>query len=258
MSETQMLRSKGLVERNGGSADMDGSAFMERDKPGAMELRGGRLNAVRRALRTALALTLVVGTVLLGGATSVAQTKSGGRMPEAHYTGKGPVACTRCHASEKMTVIAETAHGDAKNSHSPYATQGCESCHGPGSLHVSKARGGEGFPLLLRFGRRGDPVERQVNACLACHAETTGHRPGVGWVGSMHDNGHMTCSTCHVVHSKENLRLDVSKQKRVCMLCHSEQVATHDDFAGSGILFDQLSCSTCHDVHQLSVRASGQ
>jgi DmsE family decaheme c-type cytochrome len=212
--------------------------------------------AVRCAVLSALALALVIGRVLLGGATSGALAQSGGRMPEAHYTGKGPVVCTRCHASAKMTVIAETAHGDVKNPQSPFATQGCESCHGPGSLHISKARGGAGFPPLLSFGHRGDPVQRQLDICLDCHAETTGHRPGVGWTGSLHDNGHMTCSTCHLVHSKEDLRLDAAKQKRVCLLCHGDQVAKHDDFANSGILFGRLTCSTCHDVHQLTARAS--
>jgi len=70
-------------------------------------------------------------------------------QPEAQFTAEGAERCLNCHAGERMTIMAETAHGNSQDPHTPFAKQGCESCHGPGSLHVSRARGGRGFPAMI-------------------------------------------------------------------------------------------------------------
>ena len=82
------------------------------------------------------------------------------RVPTAHYTDAGSEGCLRCHGGDNMLVVMESAHGDQSNPHAPFAEDqaGREACHGPGSLHVSRSRGGAGFPPLARFGRGEQPT----------------------------------------------------------------------------------------------------
>jgi len=169
----------------------------------------------------------------------------------AQFTAGGTESCMRCHAGENMAIVGETPHGDKDNPDSPFAQQGCESCHGPGSLHVSRARGGAGFPALLRFGDRKTRPE-QNQACLDCHAQDMGDTPGMEWQGSLHDTPRMTCVGCHTLHSAENDMLDKQTQTQTCSRCHEEQISAHKDFQSKGIVFDRLMCSDCHDVHQLT------
>ena len=201
-------------------------------------------------LRTLIAATLLALTGLVAGAANAGE----GRVPTAQYTDTGTDGCLTCHAGDNMTVMAETPHGDPDDPHTPYAQQGCESCHGPGSLHVSRSRGGAGFPALLRFRRDGDPVPDQLAACLNCHGEDMGETAGMAWTGSLHDTGRITCSTCHEMHVAENLLASRDQQIENCGMCHGKQIEEHNRFESRGIAFDRLDCAACHDVHQLMRR----
>ena len=219
-----------------------------------------RHSATKRGLRrsvwaVALGMATIASWLLLDN-TRVANAGDRSRVPEARYTGKGVEACINCHAGDTILVMAETAHGNRDDPHAPYSKDGCESCHGPGSLHISRARGGAGFPPLLSFGRRGDPVTKQLAACLGCHAEPMAERQGMAWAGSIHDTGRMTCSSCHRMHTTDDPMTDSAQQSTNCTMCHEEQITNHNRFEGKGIVFDTLSCATCHDVHQLVSKGS--
>jgi len=169
---------------------------------------------------------------------------------EAKYTEEGTERCQFCHGGETMTMMAETAHGNLSNPDSPYAQKGCESCHGPGSLHVSRARGGRGFPALIRFGSE-QAIQQQTAACIDCHANDMGESEGMEWVNSAHDTDGMTCVSCHRMHVAGNPLADQESQRESCAHCHEKQIATHRRFESAGIVFDKLTCYDCHDVHQL-------
>ncbi len=170
--------------------------------------------------------------------------------PAAQFTAAGEKRCLRCHAAERMTVMAKTVHGNPKNPHTPYAKHGCESCHGPGSLHVSRARGGRGFPALIRFGEEGS-AKRQTEACISCHAKDMGKLEGMQWIGSVHAAENMTCVNCHQSHIVGNPLRQQKKELEVCTRCHKKQIINHNRFEKAGIVFDNLACFDCHDVHQL-------
>ena len=170
--------------------------------------------------------------------------------PQAQYTTEGTEGCVRCHGAERITSMEKTAHGDKENPQTPYAKHGCESCHGPGSLHVSRARGGRGFPLLIAF-REGEPVHRQTEACIGCHGKDADKQKGMEWSGSVHDNVDMTCVSCHQLHIEGDPLKEQKAQREVCAECHSEQITDHPRFEQAGIVFDKLTCYECHDVHQL-------
>ena len=211
----------------------------------------GYSTSEQRVGKSANTAVLVVGTLLLGVLFTGAQAQSLRIMPEAKYTAGGPEACLKCHGGPTMTIMAETPHGDADDPHTPYAKQGCESCHGPGSFHVSSARGGVGFPPLNDFKHVGWPAEGQFDTCLGCHTKTSGARRSIGWVGSVHDVSGMTCSSCHDVHAAENPLADVTHQQNVCGSCHGLQNSKHEGFYRNGIRLDKLKCSTCHKPHDL-------
>lgn len=202
--------------------------------------------------RIACVPALLVG-LMLASLIPMVTTAQGNRAtgrPEAQYTAEGTERCLSCHAGERMAIMAETAHGNAENPHSPYAQQGCESCHGPGSLHVSRARGGRGFPAMITFGE-SDTVQRQTAACIGCHADDMGDLKGMEWTGSAHDADSMTCISCHEVHIVDNPLKEQKHQRESCGACHDKQIASHPRFEDKGIVFDELSCYDCHDVHQL-------
>ena len=198
-------------------------------------------------------LLLVCTGVLLSGYTFAEQAS---RVPTAHYTDAGTEGCLRCHGADSMLVVMESAHGNQSNPHAPFSEgqAGCEACHGPGSLHVSRSRGGAGFPALTQFGRGGDPVPEQLALCLGCHGEDMGEHPGMAFQGSLHDTGRMTCSTCHQVHAADNVLVSRDAQIENCATCHASQIEEHNRFEGRGIVFDRLTCHDCHDVHQLKRR----
>ena len=206
----------------------------------------------------AAALTITLGVTAMMAAVDIANAQSSARTPEAQYTGKGVEACVRCHGGPGMHAMAETAHGNVDNPRTPYAQEACESCHGPASFHISRARGGVGSPPLLRFGAYGDPVDDQLAACLGCHSETVAGRPGIGWTGTLHDTGRMTCSTCHQVHTNVDALADPAQQRDKCSTCHAVQITRHKEFIQSGVDFKRLTCTTCHAVHELAVHTGGR
>ena len=66
------------------------------------------------------------------GQTTPAQTPAAPPQPPAPPPGyAGTDTCLVCH-SDKEESLKGTAHSQAKNPRTPAATQGCESCHGPG------------------------------------------------------------------------------------------------------------------------------
>ena len=187
---------------------------------------------------------------LLAIATSHAQQDASTSGPQAQYTAEGTERCVHCHSGERITDMASTVHGDLDNPHTPYSKQGCESCHGPGSLHVSRARGGRGFPLLIGF-RKEEPIGAQTEACITCHGKQDERQEGMEWYGSMHATDEITCVSCHELHIDGNPLKDQKHQLGVCAECHEEQITDHRRFENVGIVFDNLSCYECHDVHQL-------
>jgi DmsE family decaheme c-type cytochrome len=192
---------------------------------------------------------LVVCVMAVGAFVDGTLAQSARNLPEAKYTGKGPEGCLSCHGGAKMTIIAETPHGNPDDPHAPYALESCESCHGPGSFHVSRARGGVGFPPLNNFRFVGFPSENQFQTCLSCHAKTSGDRLGIGWTGSKHDEAGLGCTSCHKVHSTNASLANVLQEQNLCAGCHGMTNSKHDGFEKNGIRMRDLRCSTCHDPH---------
>jgi len=176
---------------------------------------------------------------------------------EQVYTRAGAEACLRCHSGDRMRAIKNSVHGNMENMFSPLASEGCEACHGPGSIHISRAHGGAGFPKMIDFGRgsKYSPRETQVEACLACHHEDKGGRSVIDWASSSHNRKNINCSTCHEIHIEIDPMHDADKQVATCNRCHRKALEKHEHFEDRNIEFDSLSCGTCHNVHEAFDRA---
>src|SRR5436190_960962 len=118
----------------------------------------------------AVACVIACGA-LFGVQRSLAQAP---QAPPPGYVGSD--TCVTCH-TDKTDSLKGTPHAQAKNPRSPEATQGCESCHGPGQAHVDDDAKGH----IRKFAKTASVEINQT--CLTCH--NRGNH--AGWEGSAHE-----------------------------------------------------------------------
>jgi DmsE family decaheme c-type cytochrome len=202
---------------------------------------------LRIPLLLCLVSTLVAATALAQDTEAPARQK---RTPS--YSEEGAASCLRCHSGPDMRAVQSGPHFNLQNPGAPAAVHYCESCHGAGSIHVSRAHGGKGFPPLTEFGRGSDkaPREEQITACLNCHGAEGEVFKTIGFIGSPHDRKNINCSTCHTVHAETDPIYDLEEQAETCYRCHRKQRTEHPHFTAGSMDIDKLSCSDCHDVHR--------
>jgi len=208
--------------------------------------------------RSLLAFLLLL--VVLGASNAESLWDGGvGAIRKPNITGEGAGACLPCHFGESMQALAAGPHGNHANPATPYSKEGCESCHGPGSFHVSRAHGGTGSPALIRFGRGAGFSSRQeqLDACRACHEDGKSGAPLIGFTGSVHDMKSVNCSRCHTVHVRSGPVSDAAGQASACVDCHRRQKDGHPSPAPATGDFRQLPCSSCHDVHPSTGERAG-
>ena len=222
-------------------------------------------HGVRDMLRT---VTLLMSILLASGVSAQQSGKPADPGITAHFSGDGIATCLLCHSGERMRLISLTPHGKKDDPHTPWAKHGCESCHGPGSLHATRSRRGKGRPYMVDYGfnKKGvsTPATKQSETCLkGCHAQDMGKLKGMEWTGSTHDialtemkdgsKKRMSCSACHLMHitQDQDPLKDKEKQAESCYVCHEKTRSEHPRFEEKGINIDEVSCWECHDVHQL-------
>ena len=174
-----------------------------------------------------------------------------GKVHTPNYTLEGSAACLLCHSGDAMHAMSVSPHSELSSPESPVFSRGCESCHGPGSFHVSRAHGGKGFPPMATFGRGSDVSSReeQIATCLSCHENGLGGSDLILWRGSVHDRRNINCSTCHLIHAEFDPIKEKEQQDKVCFKCHKKQKTRHPEFRDKSIDITAYTCSTCHDVH---------
>lgn len=174
------------------------------------------------------------------------------------FTEQGAESCYMCHAGENMRAMADSVHGKPDNPLSPAAQHECESCHGPGSIHISRAHGGRGFPPLIEFGkgRNKAPRDTQIAACSYCHDGEDGSKPVV-FEGTVHDRMMINCSSCHKAHVREDPVMVRGAQAGVCLACHKKQADEHPQVGSRVPDFDRMGCAGCHRVHRLPKNSKG-
>lgn len=153
----------------------------------------------------------------------------------------GVEVCESCH-EEILEQMLKNPHGQAADPRTPFARDGCESCHGPGSVHVDED--GDAGTLLGLHAGSGEPVEQQNAACLQCHQGSA----QMHWRASIHEAEDMACVGCHSIHTPDAV-LERTTQSEFCYQCHpviraqTYRVSTHP------IREAKVICSDCHNVH---------
>lgn len=153
-------------------------------------------------------------------------------IPGAEYIGSAE--CGTCH-DDVQAGFATASHAKLLAKGENGLDMGCESCHGPGSLHA-EAGGGKG--TILNPGDSPD-------TCYHCHLQVKGqfHLPNAHPV----EKGMVTCNECHDPHQGDAVARDTSLegQSATCASCHVAQrgpyVFEHEALRDG--------CTACHEAH---------
>ncbi len=190
-------------------------------------------------LKSCLALVLLIfGSMFLSSCRDVEtirQALEEHTIPGAKYVGSE--TCATCHeaVAKKMKL---SAHARITIPGENYTIEGCEMCHGPGSLHVDADTKDKQKTII-------NP-KKNPERCFSCHVDKKAqirlpfHHPIL--------EGKMSCSDCHEMHG-ENSRpwslTSVANMNEVCFKCHKDQrgpfVFGHEAL--------REGCQTCHQVH---------
>lgn len=205
--------------------------------------------------KRALALLLILSVFSLVTISCRTVTRTAVMLPQipgAKYIGSKE--CEQCH--EEIYRDFATADHSRLITEGPNALNaGCESCHGPASLHSDS--GGEvkppysymaGRPPANGFGAllSTPPARAKEQVCFTCHSDVRGqfnlpsHHPV--------PEGKLSCTQCHNPH-KGFIHVGGStalrSQDETCLRCHPAQrgpyVFEHEAL--------REGCTTCHGAH---------
>lgn len=157
--------------------------------------------------------------------------------------------CRECHQGPSVqwdnTIHAKWKPGFMKpEKASAVKKTDCESCHGPGSLHITDPKNRMN---IISFGPTSVNTRGEQNAvCLNCHEKGGLYY----WKGNIHGRN-LRCTDCHHVMdnvSKRGLLNDTS-ERDICLGCHVQK--KKDILRSPHLSHDQakMTCSTCHAPH---------
>jgi len=188
--------------------------------------------------------SLAFAVIMLSCSTTTRTILAPPSIPGAQFVGS--TECATCH-EEITRDFASATHARLMAPGSNAKNAGCESCHGPGSLHVQS---GGGLHTIVNPGK-------SPQACFQCHLEVRAqfelphHHPVV--------EGRMSCSDCHNPHKGSAIKGggtnfaqpvrggggELLGQNGTCFQCHSAQrgpwVYEHEAV--------RQGCVVCHSPH---------
>lgn len=181
-----------------------------------------------------LLLGLSAAAIIIASCATVSRTiVMPPEIPGATFAGSE--SCAQCHA-DKNKNFAGSDHARLKAHGDQAANVGCESCHGPGSVHISS--GGAAKTII---NPRQDP-----ETCYQCHVDKRGsfslnhHHPVV--------EGRVSCSDCHNPHEGRSVKggaTSLASSDETCFKCHTAQRGP--------FVFEHAAlregCQSCHAPH---------
>ncbi len=150
----------------------------------------------------------------------------------------GMEQCAQCHDAE-VAAFSATIHG--KKGFALPSSRACETCHGPGKVHVEN--GGEGG--IITAGSLAK--DKRAEMCLSCHDRGT----KMFWRGSSHDLRSVACQDCHSVHhpASDRAQLKEAVETDVCFGCHKQKKAQFFRASHHPIREGKIDCADCHNPH---------
>ena len=172
---------------------------------------------------------LLLCLMLISPSGVLAQAKGAG----AKYVGAD--TCKGCH-EDYFNNFASSIHGKKYVPGNPANKDGCESCHGPGSVHVD-AGGGKGS--ILSGAKEMAPM------CLSCHQDG---KELTSWDMGRHKATGVYCADCHSGHSTGK-KLLKSPEPVLCYSCHKDIRAMMGRQSHHPVNEGKVKCSDCHTPH---------
>lgn len=161
----------------------------------------------------------------------------------------GAERCLECHDGVEATWKFNPHHGAVVEGATGGNTVGCESCHGPGSLHA-EAEGDKDDPKFrtIRMFDKMKPAEASA-VCESCHK--TGQQ--FYWAQSAHSRNDVACQSCHSIHAAKAVAgkalLKADRATNLCVTCHQEKRAEIARTAHMPLKEGGMECSSCHNPH---------
>ena len=184
---------------------------------------------------------LAIGFVItFGSFSSLDPADAQQRSPSYEAEPIGSKICLDCHG-DLTSSLKKTIHGRLETWSNRYQS-GCESCHGPGSLHAK-----EGNPSLITNPSKIE-VQKGNDLCLECHSRTIKQ---LYWIGNAHETGQGGRTTCHRIHKFESPRWLLSKRSEteLCFQCHTDLRKTLYQRSRHPLREGKMGCSDCHNPH---------
>lgn len=198
--------------------------------------RGDRRSSPARrrwAVGAALSLSLALAMGLVACGTLSRTVVAPPTIPGATFVGSA--ACADCH-EEIVQGFRSATHANLQARGANALEVGCESCHGPGSLHSES--GGEPGTIL---NPKQDPL-----TCYQCHLA-----PRAAFQLPYHHpvpEGRLSCQDCHDPHQGPAVKgagTSLVSADAACLECHDAQRGPH--------VFEHEAmregCTTCHQPH---------
>ncbi|TWU63101.1 tetratricopeptide repeat protein [Crateriforma conspicua] len=164
-----------------------------------------------------------------------------------HWTGIGQrwqIMCAECHS----TNLQENYDLKTNQYHTTFSEidVSCESCHGPGSLHVELANSrslfwdrNHGYGLAKL---KGDNPRPQIETCAPCHSRRAlldeTFQPGDPY----HDHFQLETLTEATYHADGQIK---------------DEVYVYGSFIQSKMYHEKIRCTDCHDPHSLQLKFPG-
>jgi DmsE family decaheme c-type cytochrome len=183
-------------------------------------------------------LANVVVLILFAG--FIANTIRGeGDEPQAKtasYVGDG--MCTGCHG-DVSDAFSKTAHGQLADFQVKDFRKGCESCHGPGSIHAESSN-----PEDITVFKDLSP-SKASEVCLRCHTNGSFMTFSV----SEHNINDVSCISCHRVHQTRDNHNLVLAEDKLCLGCHKDIASKLNYPSHHPLREGKMTCLDCHDPH---------
>ncbi|HIJ81225.1 MAG TPA: DmsE family decaheme c-type cytochrome [Desulfuromonadales bacterium] len=170
----------------------------------------------------------------------------------------GDVNClSKCHVHDKIRDFYKASvHGEQIKPETGLPLVNCESCHGPGSLAVSRIE-----KTRIQQGERGNrcdsgtllelkrlPPQAQSLICLKCHSVSSS--PALAhWNTSAHALGQLSCFSCHRLHDGPQQKVNHEKMAELCYTCHLGVKAQFALTSHHPVRERKVDCFDCHEAH---------
>jgi predicted CXXCH cytochrome family protein len=191
-------------------------------------------NMKSKSTKLLVLLSCVAVVITLVSCSTVTRTvMAPPEIPGAKFVGSQ--TCAECHAPISKH-FADSDHARLKAPGDNAINVGCESCHGPGSIH--NKTGGAARTIV-------NP-RKSPETCFVCHLDKQGqfglphHHPVV--------EGKMSCGDCHSPHEGRAVKgggTSLASADATCIKCHTAQ---HGPFVFEHEALRE-GCTTCHQPH---------